>query len=170
MEEIYGIQLMPMIKTVYVKFVNSEVYERFVEQYCGEMKFMDENGENGYVSIEPATGKRVAVKVLHVPFEMNMEMVVNEFKKCGKIIRYDANAWGWDELHAVRTGTRSIKMDIKTSIPSYIYVAGMSHYTVSGSNIDLFNLRKCGASEEGLPAGGRSYFTMKVRRYLGRFE
>ncbi|KAG8227429.1 hypothetical protein J437_LFUL000438 [Ladona fulva] len=155
--------MIPMLKTVFVKLTSAEYFEKVLDNNGGEMKFVSDNGEEGVVTIESATGRRVTVKILHVPFELGMDAIVDELKNYGKVLKCEYNSWGGEEFIPVRTGTRSVKMELKKPIPSYIYISGVR--ATIWYHGKLLTCSVCGSSDHlrkscrrsGLPPLGRRY-------------
>ncbi|KAG8235654.1 hypothetical protein J437_LFUL016026 [Ladona fulva] len=75
------------------------------------------NFENVPVQPSPLQVHKFIVETLKV----QLENIVGELKRFGKIFLYEENTWSGEGFINVKTGTRTVKMDLKKPIPSFLY-------------------------------------------------
>lgn len=118
-EIIDGIQLDMEKTVVYIKIVSKEEYDKACENIVGEYEFEDNVGKKWMIPVREIT-EITFVRVLNVPFEVPMDIVVGALTAYGKVLSSDFEKWGRGYALPVKNGVRVFKMVLDMQIPSYI--------------------------------------------------
>nr|XP_053652758.1 uncharacterized protein LOC128702506 [Cherax quadricarinatus] len=115
-EELYGVALNGAYK-VFVKLLNTDVYERLVEKYQDVR--VDVNSMVS-VRLHDVSRHYTWVRVRNVPFEADETDIRNVFKDYGTVHLAQPGKWVEGAYVGYPEGTFSLKMTIRHPIPSYV--------------------------------------------------
>lgn len=124
-EEVVGIQLEPNLKRVFIKLKDGKRCEEVANYGSGKYLFTHGNGTMSTVEVMCADLGNRLVRILKLPFEVSNEGLGKVLSAYGRLTSPISEEM-FDSKHKykVKTGTRSVRMDLAKPIPSYLVVEG----------------------------------------------
>lgn len=140
-----GIQLDFIMNAIFLKFPTSEIVDRIVTRSGGKGKFKYLNGKITDITILSSGYGLRTVKVFNVPFECPNEAIKQKLKEFGNVLSIEDDAWQAPFRYKILSGVRTVKIDLKRHIPSYLTIVGNRAFiSYSGQPITC---SICGSSE-----------------------
>ena len=98
--------------------------EDIISRTNEETVYAHETGEISKVNISPAgLGKR-NVRIANLPPKMPMEIIKEHMTKYGVVHAVSEDKWSNMYRYAVGNGIRTVTIELKTHIPSHLYIEG----------------------------------------------
>lgn len=123
-EQLEMIQLNGVTRQVFIKCTSTNIVEEILERTKGELSFTFSNGQRTKVKIEKAGPGIKSVKIYNLPPELSNTNISTVLEKYGTVYSVTDDSWGQAFRYKIKNGVRTVKMGLKTHIPSYIDVCG----------------------------------------------
>lgn len=123
-DQLEMIQLNGVTRQVYIKCISTDIVEEILERTKGELSFTFSNGQRTKVTIEKAGPGIKSVKIYNLPPELSNSNIKAVLEKYGSVYSVTDDSWGQAFRFKIKNGVRTVKMGLKTHIPSYIDVCG----------------------------------------------
>ncbi|KAJ4442573.1 hypothetical protein ANN_04160 [Periplaneta americana] len=132
-EQLEMIQLNGVTRQVFIKCTSTNIVEEILERTKGELSFTFSNGQRTKVKIEKAVSGIKSVKIYNLPPELSNTNISTVLEKYGTVYSVTDDSWGQAFRYKIKNGVRTVKMGLKTHIPSYIDVCGFKALLVAGT-------------------------------------
>lgn len=137
--ELLTLQLVGKQNSVYMKFINTVTYEKYLRQHAGTSTVALLNGETTTVTITPGDVDLVTVRVLNLPPKVPNDRICNVLKNYGTVQSVVNEKWATRYRYAVDTGIRIVQMHVANHIPSNLIIANFEAYiTYAGQEQQCF--------------------------------
>jgi hypothetical protein len=123
-DHIEAIQLDTLEGAVYIKFISRHQTDNLLMATSGKSFLQGYDGTKIEIMLVPADLNTVTVRVFNVPLEMGNERITEALSKYGKIHDIRNEKLSTAYAFPIYSGIRAIKMEVKTPIPSRVYIAG----------------------------------------------
>ena len=138
-EQVDMIQLNTQEKSIYIKVISPNLYEKLTHKHEGIKDFKYENGERTAVKISKADSVAITVRIFNLPPEVPNTLVTNALNRYGVIKSVRNEQWSTSFPLPVNNGIRAVKMEIKQHIPVSVTIAGYNaHITYVGQPLLCF--------------------------------
>jgi hypothetical protein len=119
-----AIQLDTLEGAVYNKFVSRHQTDNLLVATSGKSFLQRYYGTQIEIMLVPADLNTVNVRVFNVPLEMGNKRITEALSKYEKIHDIRNEKCSTAYAFPIYNGIRAIKMEVKTPIPSRVYIAG----------------------------------------------
>lgn len=126
--ELLTLQLVGKQNSVFMKFVDTVTYEKYLRQHAGTSTVTLLNGETTTVIITPGDVDLVTVRVLNLPPEVPNDRICNVLKNYGTVQSVVNEKWATRYRYTVDTGIRIVQMHVANHIPSNLIIANFEAY------------------------------------------
>lgn len=118
---------------VFVKFLDAVTVDRLLSRTGKHVEYVHRDGTKSKVSVKRAGSAYKTVRVLNVPIEVDNGKIRDALAKYGEVKEIFNERWSKQYKLQCFNGVRSVEMEVKTNIPSYISVEGQrAHIVYSG--------------------------------------
>lgn len=115
-------QLDFVLYSVFVKFISADSFMTYVQSKTGEHQFKHSDGTISKVQIVPSGIRNV--RVFNVPPECPNALIEKALTPYGDVLSTVNETWGPAHRLQCNSGVRSVRMDVKRPIPSYMTIEG----------------------------------------------
>ncbi|KAJ4446457.1 hypothetical protein ANN_13153 [Periplaneta americana] len=123
-EQLEMIQVNGVTRQVFIKCTSTNIVEEILERTKGELSFTFSNGQRTKVKIEKAGPGITSVKIYNLPPELSNTNISTVLEKYGTVYSVTDDSRRQAFRYKIKNGVRTVKMGLKTHIPSYIDVCG----------------------------------------------
>ncbi|KAJ4437791.1 hypothetical protein ANN_13729 [Periplaneta americana] len=117
-EQLEMIQLNGVTRQVFIKCTSTNIVEEILERTKGELSFTFSNGQRTKVKIQKAGPGIKSVKIYNLPPELSNTNISTVLEKYGTVYSVTDDSWGQAFRYKIKNGVRTVKMGLKTHIPS----------------------------------------------------
>lgn len=110
--------------SVFIKFTSVNNCDRFNRLFSGNRTIRHFNGKTSIVNVIPCGYGIRNVRLFNVPPECPNQIIVNALNKYGTVSTITDENWSSAFPFKGKSGVKSVKIDLKSHIPSYLLIAG----------------------------------------------
>lgn len=123
-EEVDTCQLDFVLYSVFLKFMTCDAYDKYAPKIVGQPEFRHRNGTISKIQIVPSGFGVRNVRVFNVPPECPNEYIARVIGGYGTVLSIVNEKWGPAYKYPVNSGVRSVTVNLRKHIPSYLTIAG----------------------------------------------
>lgn len=123
-EDVFGVSYDFLSNEYVVKVSSDDHCQNIMTKTNGSAEYKTRSGEVSRVSVTYAGLGLRTVKVHLLPFELDLSYIKGALSKYGTVYGVTADRWSGNLHYKVDNGIRTVKIDLKSHIPSFVNVCG----------------------------------------------